>query len=120
MHLYIEVGFGPFSVEKNISLAGATLADFSDFECPPETVVPTASAPGLASMEGIDLQLNVGPRAGLRIVEDNTGKEVHLVNPDSPDTEGYVIALARKPVRTARTSIQRTMPRARSSLASSM
>lgn len=107
VHLYIELGFGPFSVEKNISLAQATLADFNAFKCPPPTVQATPQAPGLATSVGAELLLNVGDldgdRAKFRVIVDNdddTGKQVF--NPDDPATpqderqvEAYVIALAR-------------------------
>jgi Ca2+-binding RTX toxin-like protein len=107
VHLYIELGFGPFSVEKNISLAQATLADFNAFKCPPPSVQATPQAPGLATAVGMELLLNVGDidgdRAKFRLIVDNaddTAKQV--VNPDDPGTpqderqnEAYVIALAR-------------------------
>lgn len=103
VHLYIEVGFGPFSVEKNISLASATLADFNSFKCPPPTVEATLQEPGLATAIGIDLLLNVGDRAVFRIIKDNEGGGVQVANPDDLLTpgiderqvEGYVISLAR-------------------------
>lgn len=107
VHLYIELGFGPFSVEKNISLAQATLADFNAFKCPPPSVQATPQAPGLATAVGTELLLNVGDlngdRAQFRLIVDNdddTAKQV--LNPDDPATpqderqnEAYVIALAR-------------------------
>lgn len=107
VHLYIELGFGPFSVEKNISLAQATLADFNAFKCPPPSVQATPQAPGLATAVGTELLLNVGDidgdRAKFRLIVDNdddTAKQA--VNPDDPATpqderqnEAYVIALAR-------------------------
>lgn len=105
VHLYIQVGFGPFSIEKNISLASATLADFNSFKCPPPTVEPTPLEPGLATAVASDLLLNVGDRAQFRIIKDNGGSGVKVANPDDPLTptidesqvEGYVIALARDP-----------------------
>ncbi len=81
VHLYIQVGFGPFSIEKNISLASATLADFNSFKCPPPTVEPTPLEPGLATAVASDLLLNVGDRAQFRIIKDNGGTGVKVANP---------------------------------------
>ena len=96
VHVFVEVGFGPFSVEKDIPLAEATLADFDLFKCVPPTVVPTEAAPGLATPDGTDLLLNVGDRADKRLVADDEGGTPHkLVDPRDPNLEGYVIARAR-------------------------
>lgn len=101
--LHFEIGFGPFSVTKNVPLAEAKLADFDVFKCPPPTAVPTPEAPGLATASGADILLNVGGRADLRKVADRDDGTPHqLVNADNPDTpeheqdnEGYIIGRAR-------------------------
>lgn len=103
VHLFFEIGFGPFSVEKNVTLAEATLADFEQFQCVSPNVVATPTIPGLATADGADLLLNVGDRAQYRLIKDNeTDMGVQVVTADNPDTpqderlnEAYVIALAR-------------------------
>ena len=110
----IKIGFGPFSVKKNIPLAEATLGDFTLFTCPPPTVQPTPDAPGLATAgpttdipAGV-LALNVGDRAQFRIIGDDDEPSKHVALPDDPNTPGdeslneaYVIGLARDQSRDA-------------------
>ena len=105
LNVKISLGFGPFSASKKIVLASTTLADFTTFTCPPPTVEPTPTAPGLATELASHVRLNVGPDAGQRIVVDNgTGLARQPVTPDNPDTVGinenlnetYVIARARE------------------------
>ncbi|MEG3166463.1 choice-of-anchor L domain-containing protein [Sphingomonas sp. PB2P19] len=101
--LHFEIGFGPFSVTKNVPLAEAKLADFNVFKCPPPTAVPTPDAPGLATIEGANTLLNVGERADLRKVADRDDGVPHqLINDNDPRTpdddsfnEGYIIGRAR-------------------------
>ncbi len=104
-NISIEIGFGPFSVEKKIPLANIILGDFHVLPCPPATVEPTPLAPGLATAVGTDLFLNVGPRAGDRKITNEHGDvSAVLTIPDDPNTpaderlnESYIIALARNP-----------------------
>jgi hypothetical protein len=103
VNVTIEIGFGPFSVSKNIPLAEATLGDFTIFSCPPPSIEATPDAPGLATESAPDLLLNVGDRAGLRKLADDHGNisaPIALSNdPSTPGdeslNEAYVIALAR-------------------------
>ncbi|PAX06764.1 choice-of-anchor L domain-containing protein [Sphingomonas lenta] len=103
VYLNFKIGFGPFSVKKKVPLAEQKIADFDIFECPPPTVTPTPEAPGLATVSGPEILLNVGDRAALRKVPDReTGEAKNVANVDDPETpenesanEGYVIALAR-------------------------
>jgi Ca2+-binding RTX toxin-like protein len=94
VNVTIKVGFGPFHVTKNIPLAGATLADFTIFTCPPATVEATPQAPGLATaMPDASLALNVGDRAGERKIGDDHGNVMPIGQ--GVANESYVIALAR-------------------------
>lgn len=106
VNVTIKIGFGPFSIKKNIPLAEATLADFDVFKCPPPSVQATLLAPGLATVVGEDLLLNVGEpdRADQRkIVDEHDGVAKLVATYDDPATvaineslnEAYVIGLAR-------------------------
>ncbi len=105
LNITIKVGFGPFSVKKNIPLASANLGDFTIFECPPATIVASPQAPGLATLVGLDLLLNVGDpdRADQRKLMDDHGNisgQIRVVdNPNTPEDESlnetYVIGRAR-------------------------
>ncbi len=92
----IKIGFGPFSVKKNFTLAEASLGDFNVFKCPPPSITATPLAPGLATDTGGEIRLNVGPFADQRLIfDESTGKTLQAVDANNPDNESYIIGRAR-------------------------
>ena len=125
LNVTIKIGFGPFSIKKNIPLAEATLADFEVFKCPPPSVEATPLAPGLATAIAADLFLNVGEpvRADQRLIVDEHDDVAKRRRPTirTPATKASTNPMSSvwRATRATRTSTPPTIRRRSSCRASS-
>jgi Ca2+-binding RTX toxin-like protein len=91
----ITIDFGLFSFTKRIPILSEVIADYDLTHCDPLTTPPDKE--GLASVDGAELVLNTGNRAGFRWLNDNkAGQDVaeyyqifHGASPDVLDIVAF-------------------------------
>ena len=91
----ITIDFGLFSFTKRIPILSEVIVDYDLTHCDPLTTTPGKE--GLASIDGTDLVLNTGNRAGFRWLNDNkAGEDVaeyyqifHGASPDILDIVAF-------------------------------